>query len=134
MMLKISILSLAATLAFASPSLAEFSFTFDWKGLKLCTTGQPNTVANPRFKLRDVPDGTTYVQFKLKDLDVPGYNHGGGWIEVSADGTVPANAFTYQSPCPPSGSHDYEWTATARTKKGGGKKLAVAKSRRAYPE
>lgn len=117
----------------ATSVAAEFKFTFDWSGLALCTTGSPNRVSNPLFRVSGLPAGTTAVQFKLKDLDVPGYNHGGGWVKISQDGTVPANSFKYKSPCPPNGKHTYEWTATARTKKGG-KKLAVAKARRKYPE
>ncbi|SLN37865.1 hypothetical protein TRL7639_01876 [Falsiruegeria litorea R37] len=131
-MTKVLLLAVAAGFM-ATSAAAEFKFTFDWSGLKLCTTGKPNTVANPRFKISGLPAGTTAVQFKLKDLDVPGYNHGGGWVKITQDGTVSANSFKYKSPCPPSGKHTYEWTATARTKKGG-KKLAVAKARRKYPE
>jgi phosphatidylethanolamine-binding protein (PEBP) family uncharacterized protein len=117
----------------AGPAAAgEFKFTFDWAGLKLCTSGLPNRVSNPAFKVSDLPAGTTYVQFKLTDLDVPGYNHGGGGVKMSGDGTVPVGVFKYKSPCPPNGSHLYEWTATAKTRKGG-KTLGVAKAQRPYP-
>ncbi|SPJ29788.1 hypothetical protein [Falsiruegeria mediterranea] len=52
----------AAMAAFLStPAAAEFKFSFDWSGLKLCTTGSPNTVANPRFKVSGLPAGTTAV-------------------------------------------------------------------------
>jgi phosphatidylethanolamine-binding protein (PEBP) family uncharacterized protein len=114
---------------------AEFKITFDWAGLKLCTSGSPNTVSNPLFKVSGLPKGTTYIKFKLTDLDVPGYPHGGGWVKISANGTVPGDVFRYKSPCPPSGAHSYEWTATAKTKKGaGGKVLGQAKARRKYPD
>lgn len=80
-----------------------------------------------------MPEGTKFIRFKLVDRDVPGFNHGGGVVEWSGEATVPAGAFTYKQPCPPNGSHSYEWTATAQTKKNGGK-LGTAKARRNYPE
>lgn len=115
----------------ASPALADFKISFDWGDIPLCTSGKPNKVGSPAFVLKGLPEGTTQVQFKLKDLDVPGYNHGGGKVKVTADGKLPFGAFKYKSPCPPNGSHTYEWTATA---KAGSKKLATAKAARKYPE
>ena len=113
----------------------EFKISFTWDGLKLCTSGYPNKVSNPIFKVSGLPNGTEFVQFRLTDKDVSSYNHGGGWVKMSADGTVAPNSFKYKSPCPPSGRHVYEWTATAKAKKGfGGKKLGIAKASRKYPE
>ncbi len=112
---------------------ADFKISFTWDGLKLCTSGRPNTVKNPEFIVRGLPAGTKMVQFKLTDLDVPNYKHGGGWVKMTADGKVPKGAFKYKSPCPPSGKHTYEWTATAKVKKSG-KALGQAKARRKYPE
>ena len=113
----------------------EFKITFDWSGLKLCTSGIPNVVSNPKFKVSGLPKGTKFIQFRLKDKNVPLYNHGGGWVEMSKDGTTPMNSFKYQSPCPPSGQHVYEWTAQAKDKKGfGAKTLGTAKAARKYPE
>lgn len=113
----------------------DLSISFDWSGLKPCTSGRPNTVNNPEFVVKGLPEGAAGIQFQLKDLDVPGFKHGGGWIDMTADGRAPAGAFRYKSPCPPDGVHTYEWTATAKTKKGiGGKALGVAKAQRDYPE
>lgn len=130
-------IALAVTAIFFS-SMAHadnFSISFTWDGLKACNTGDPRTVANPAFVVKGVPAGTQFIEFRLKDLDVPGFNHGGGSVAVSSDGTVSPGAFKYQSPCPPGGQHRYEWTATAKDKKGfGGKKLGVAKAVRNYPE
>ena len=125
--------AILATAMLASPAEAEFRISFDWAGLKLCTSGRPNRVSNPAFKVTGVPEGTRIIRFKLTDLDVPGYNHGGGWVRIKADGVVPRGAFKYKSPCPPSGAHTYEWSAEARTAKNGDVR-ARASARRKYPE
>jgi phosphatidylethanolamine-binding protein (PEBP) family uncharacterized protein len=113
---------------------AEFSFSFNWGGIPSCTTGRPNTVPNPVFDLKDVPAGTTWIYFKLVDKDVPSYKHGGGWVAYTGQSQIAPGAFTYKSPCPPGGSHTYEWTATAKAKKSSfGKAIAKAKAARDYP-
>ena len=82
--------------------------------MKLKTSGKPNKVSNPIFTLTDVPEGTKELRFRMKDKDVPGYNHGGRKIKnYTGETTIQPGAFKYKSPCPPSGSHTYEWTITA---------------------
>lgn len=112
---------------------SAFEMSFVWGPLKSCTNGNPNTVASPAFTLKGVPEGTKFIRFKLTDKNVPSYNHGGGTVAWEGAGSVPAGAFKYKSPCPPGGAHVYEWTATAQTKKNGGK-LGEAKAKRKYPE
>ncbi|MFT7592910.1 MAG: hypothetical protein ACI8R4_000221 [Paracoccaceae bacterium] len=114
----------------AQTATADFSMSFKWGSIPVCTTGKPNKVANPKFVLKGVPAGTISIDFRLKDLNVPGYNNGGGKLKITASGTVPSGAFNYKSPCPPNGSNTYEWTATACK---GSKALATAKARRKYP-
>ena len=114
-------------------AFAEFSFSFEWGNIKDCRTGKPNIVSNPIFNLSNVPEGTKELRFKMRDKDVPGYNHGGGKIKnYSGATTIEPGAFKYKSPCPPSGSHTYEWTITAIGDKK--KKLSKAKATRKYPE
>ena len=130
--LTISILSFA--LFVQAPAAQAFSIAFDWKGLRLCTNGKPTIVPSPRFRVRDVPRGTRSVVFKMVDLNVPRYRHGGGIVNMTRSGDVKSGAFTYKSPCPPRGSHVYEWTAVARSGAGGrGETLAVATARARYP-
>lgn len=114
----------------ATPARAEFSFTFSWGRIPRCTSGNPNTVGSPRFVLSGVPAGTERIDFHLRDLDAPNYNHGGGCVSVPQNGVVPFGAFTYRSPCPPNGVHTYEWIATAR---GPRQVLARATARATYP-
>ena len=125
------IMALALALS-AAPALA-FEVSFSWEGLSLCTSGNPNNVTNPSFTLESVPEGTKFIRFRLTDRDVPGYNHGGGVVPWNGEATVPPGMFNYKSPCPPNGVHTYEWTATAMTKKNGGK-LGEARAQRQYPE
>ena len=110
---------------------AEFAFSFDWGNIKKCTSGNPGSVSNPKFNLRGVPKGTTTIQFRMTDLAVPSYQHGGGKVAYKGGSTIAPGAFKYRSPCPPDGRHTYQWTATATDAKG--KKLAEAKARKQYP-
>ena len=117
-----------------STNAEEFHFTFDWGNIPLCTSGSPNSVDNPTFTLKNVPAGTKFIKFSLTDRDVPSYNHGGGTVEYTGQETVGPGAFRYQSPCPPDGSHQYEWEA--RAKDGDGffsDTLAKATSSQRYP-
>ena len=115
----------------ATAAHAEFRITFDWGSIPLCTNGRPNTVPNPVFQVRGVPPGTETIEFRMTDLNVPSFRHGGARLQMSGDGTVPAGTFTYRSPCPPDGAHTYEWEATARA---GRQVLAVATATRRYPQ
>ncbi|MEM7441647.1 MAG: hypothetical protein AAF393_18875 [Pseudomonadota bacterium] len=129
--MKSALITAAAFTALAYSSAdAEMKLGFNWGNIPLCTTGNPNRLANPAFVLKGFPQGTTKVVFKLTDLDVPNYKHSGGTVKMSASGKVPRGAFKYKSPCPPSGMHTYEWAATGIK---GSKTLAVAKAHRNYP-
>ena len=56
-------------------------------------------------------------------------------MEYTGQSTIEPGAFEYQSPCPPNGSHTYEWKATAKKKKSlFGGKLGEAKAATQYPK
>ena len=110
---------------------AEFGLAFEWGDLKRCTSGNPNTVANPIFTLTNVPEGTKTLSFRMKDKQSP-YNHGGGKVEYTGQTTIEPGAFKYKSPCPPNGKHTYVWTVTAKNEKK--KKIGKAKAQKEYPE
>ena len=113
---------------------ADFSLDFEWGNIEKCNTGKPNTVDNPTFKLTNVPEGTKWINFKLKDINVPSYNHGGGWVEYTGENEIKPGEFKYKSPCPPDGPHKYEWTASAKAKKGTfASTISKAKSSKMYP-
>lgn len=127
-MKKIALAALICALS-ASPAFA-MSLSFEWGNLARCTDGNPNRVNNPSFKLSGVPAGTKKISFRMKDRDVPSYNHGGGTVDYKGNNIAPG-AFKYKSPCPPDGRHTYEWKATA--KDASGKTLGTATARKKYP-
>jgi len=135
-MVKKCTLIIVLIILFVTPVIAaDFSISFEWGDIPLCTSGQPNTVPNPKFVLSNVPEGTKFIQFTMTDLDAPNYNHGGGTIEYTGNNIIEPGVFKYESPCPPSGSHRYQWNATAKKKKGFfGGSLGKAKATKSYPE
>ena len=121
-------------LSVSTAQAEDFSIAFEWGDLELCTTGNPNTVSNPTFQLSGVPDGTKWIYFKMVDKDVPNYNHGGGWVKYEGQSEVAPGAFTYKSPCPPNGSHTYEWRAEAKKQKASySGAIGKAKAAKLYP-
>jgi len=120
------------SLSSISFSKEKFEIEFEWGDIPKCSSGNPNTVSNPIFTLKNVPEGTSYIQFRMIDLNVLGYNHGGGKVQYTGQSKIEPGAFKYSSPCPPGGTHTYKWTATARSDKK--KKLAKASAKRKYPE
>ncbi len=135
-MVKKSGLLIFVTILLVSPAIAsEFAISFEWGNIPLCTSGQPNVVPNPKFVLSNIPQGTKFIQFQMTDLDVPSYDHGGGTVEYTGKNVIEPGAFEYQSPCPPSGSHRYQWTATAKKKTGlFSGSLGKARATKSYPE
>lgn len=118
-----------------SAMASDFSISFEWGNIPLCTSGTPNTVPNPKFILSNVPEGTKFIQFTMTDLDVPNYDHGGGTVAYTGKNIIEPGAFKYSSPCPPNGSHNYEWTAKAKKKKGlFGGSVGKAKAKKSYPK
>ena len=86
---------------------APLDVGFSWAGTTACSSKPP------AFVVKGVPEGTTRLRFRMTDLDVPTYNHGGGTVSYSGGSEIPAGAFSYTGPCPPVGSHDYRFTVQA---------------------
>ena len=66
----------------------NFNIKFDWSDLKLCNSGYPNTMKNPTFHLKNVPESTKWIYFKLVDTYVVNFNHGGGWVEYTCQDII----------------------------------------------
>jgi phosphatidylethanolamine-binding protein (PEBP) family uncharacterized protein len=92
--------------AFAG-SASAMSLSFSWKGTPACSSSPP------AFRVGSVPKGTKSLDFELKDFDAPNFRHGGGTVDYAGKPSIPAGAFSYTGPCPPSGAHHYQWTVTA---------------------
>jgi phosphatidylethanolamine-binding protein (PEBP) family uncharacterized protein len=102
----------AAILSRPSDALA-MSVKFSWAGYQACSS------SSPAFVVSDVPAATARLAFKLIDKNMPTYPHGGGTLSYNGGREIPAGAFSYKGPCPPSGQqHTYEWTVRALDKNG----------------
>jgi len=113
---------IAAAMTLVSSGAEAFSVSFRWCG------------ASPEFNLRDVPKGTTTLDFHMQDLLVPSYPHGGGSIPYRGEASIPCGAFsgTYRGPAPPPPQiHTYRWTVKALD--ASGKPLATATSEQKFP-
>lgn len=77
------------------------------------TSADRGATRSPAFTVTNVPAGTATLEFEMVDLDVPTYNHGGGTVAYAGSPEIPAGAFSYRGPNPPSGSHRYRWTVEA---------------------
>ena len=93
-------------------NMAALKVDTHWKMSDKCSTSSPS------FTVDNVPAGTHSLMFQMVDLDVPTYNHGGGTVEFKGGNDIPAGLFAYKGPCPPAGSHNYEWTVKAVNKAG----------------
>ncbi|MEQ9260027.1 MAG: YbhB/YbcL family Raf kinase inhibitor-like protein [Roseovarius sp.] len=129
--MRLIALACAALALSATTAAAEFTISFSWGATPACNTGRAKTIGSPAFVVKGLPAGADRVEFRMKDLDAPNYNHGGGTVGLSRDATVPAGTFKYKGPCPPGQTHTYVWTATAKK---GSQKLGTATAQRRFPE
>ncbi len=89
---------------------AEMEVVFSWEGITACTH------ESPEIRVSNIPDSTAELRVKLKDVDVPAWNHGGGKLAHDGSGVIPAGALKsgYNGPCPPYGQrHQYEFSVMA---------------------
>ena len=70
-----------------------FSVRFSWTGIPACER------ISPELHLSDVPPGTKKLHCEMKDLDVPGFRHGGSTITYAGGGAVARGAIHYVGPC-----------------------------------
>lgn len=104
--IAVSIVLIGCQTTNQAANIAKLEVAFSWAGTKACST------VPPAFSVSNVPKGTTALKFRMTDLDVPSFNHGGGTIHMGT-AEIPAGSFSYTGPCPPSGSHKYEFEVTA---------------------
>jgi phosphatidylethanolamine-binding protein (PEBP) family uncharacterized protein len=120
------LVSMAVGLSFSTAASA-FSVKAEWGSGSGCSS------VAPAFSVSKVPAGTAKLAFRMVDLNLPSYPHGGGEIAFGGktnfgQGEAFGGAFSsYRGPCPPpTETHRYEWTVQALD--GGGKVLGTAKA------
>lgn len=89
---------------------AKMEVTFSWDGVPACTH------ESPEIQVAGIPDGAVELRVRLKDVDLPTWNQGGGKVAVDGSGVIPAGALNmgYNGPCPPEGQrHKYEFSVMA---------------------
>jgi phosphatidylethanolamine-binding protein (PEBP) family uncharacterized protein len=109
-MIRTTIVIVTAAFLFAAGTAgaADLGVEFSWAGTKACSSKPP------AFKITGIPAGTKVLEFQMKDLDMRSFYHGGGKVDFTGSGDIPAGAFGYTGPCPPSGDvHRYRWTVEA---------------------
>jgi phosphatidylethanolamine-binding protein (PEBP) family uncharacterized protein len=107
-------------------ALADMKVSFDWGSTKKCFDSK-----SPPISLSGVPAGTKKLDIRMKDMNVPDYNHGGGKVDYTGQKSLGYGAFSYTGPCPPSGKHKYRFTVKALD--AGGKTLATATADKMFP-
>jgi len=119
------ILTSVAVLLTATAAQADMGVNFQWGPTKKCFDAK-----SPPMQLTGVPEGTAKLDIRMVDRNAVGFNHGGGKIAYSGN-SLPYGAFKYRGPCPPSGSHTYQFTVKALD--GKGKTIATAKASKKFP-
>ncbi|MCO5092191.1 phospholipid-binding protein [Bosea sp. (in: a-proteobacteria)] len=91
---------------------------------------------SPSFQVSGIPAGSKVLELRMKDRQVPQWNHGGGDVPVKgASMAIPCGTISgvYNGPNPPGREvHDYDWTVTARDANGA--PTAVGTASRKYPQ
>ncbi len=97
-----------------SPNAVDLIVKFTWKNTAKCSR------ISPKINVSNIPKGTKTLKVILKDFQAPDWNHGGGTVPYTGSGIIKPGALKagYNGPCPPSGSHNYEFTVHAIDKDG----------------
>jgi len=116
-LLRIAILLFPLLLPFLNactgdnPDAGKMGVDFQWQQKDQGSTD------NPEIRLTGVPPGTTQFFVKLVDLDLPGFDHGGGFAANDGSGVIARGAArgNYNGPDPPwpKLGHTYEITVKA---------------------
>lgn len=110
-----------------APNIGALNVSFEWTPANRCSP------TSPAFVISNIPAGTEFLDFRMVDLNVPAYQHGGGKVKNDGSGKINAGAFSYVGPCPPAGGrHNYQFTVTALNS-AGDTALARGTTSRAFP-
>jgi phosphatidylethanolamine-binding protein (PEBP) family uncharacterized protein len=91
-----------------SPNAVKLGVDFNFDPSHKCSS------TSPEIRVSNIPPGTKKFSVTLVDHDVPTWNHGGGTVANDGSGVIPEGALKgYNGPCPPTGSHRYEFSVKA---------------------
>ena len=107
--------------------LPQISVDFTWLRDQVCFDER-----SPETSLKNVPDSTELLKFKMVDMDNR-YNHGGGSVTYDGSDRIPVGALkNYRGPCPMMNMNPrYELRVKAIDKNG--KVIAFGKKYKTYP-
>ena len=108
-------------------SIVALDVDFSWEEEHRCSS------KSPEIRVAGIPAGTKFLKVTLVDLDVPFWDHGGGTVNNDGSGVIPAGSLKsgYNGPCPPGGSHRYEFTVNALD--GQGRIIGAGKKMNKFP-
>ena len=106
---------------------AKMDVDFSWEGIAACTH------ESPEIRVSKIPEGTEELRVRLKNIDIPAWNQGGGMVKYDGSGIIPAGALKlgYNGPCPPSGRLKYEFSVMAVNAEG--VIIGFGKARQSFP-
>jgi len=114
--MRVMLAALALTVVLAgcvseevSPDAMTLGVEFSWEGTARCSN------VSPVIQVSGAPKEAVSFKVRLVDLNVPSWNHGGGTVANDGAGVIPTGALKsgYNGPCPPSGSHRYQFIVKA---------------------
>lgn len=93
-----------------SPKKGLFDISFRWGRENMCQMG-----FSPSISLKNVPEGTRFLEVKLEDVNMPHINHGTNRLPYTGSRYIRAGALrSYLGPCPQRGhTHRYRFTVLA---------------------
>ncbi|WP_319405638.1 YbhB/YbcL family Raf kinase inhibitor-like protein [uncultured Desulfosarcina sp.] len=106
---------------------AKMDVDFSWEGIPACSH------ESPEIRVSKVPEGTQELRVRLKNIDIPAWNQGGGKVKYDGSGIIPAGALKlgYNGPCPPGGRLKYEFSIMAVNAEG--VIIGFGKARQSFP-
>ena len=107
--------------------LPQISVDFVWLSDQACFDER-----SPEITLKNVPNNTEVLKFKMIDIDNR-YNHGGGKVTYEGSGRIPVGALkNYEGPCPMM-SMNPRYELRVKAIDDNGKVIAYGKNFKIYP-
>ncbi len=107
-----SVLLATALVLTAAPAMA-FEIDWEWGEVAACSPNDPaKPEPTPKISLKDVPEGTVRMRFKLVNINAPEQDHGSANFDYSGETEFEAGAYETKRPCFVV-RNQYQWQALA---------------------